>query len=61
MMPSVLAILTKTTVSTFPKRKQRNDNARAAYREELEREDLNGLFIRDIVKEGILPDDPRLR
>jgi len=45
----------------FPKRKQRDDKARAAYREELEREDLNGLFIRDIVKEGILPDDPRLR
>ena len=45
----------------FPKRKQRDDKARAAYREELEREDLNGLFIRDIVKEGILPDDPRLQ
>ena len=45
----------------FPKRKQRDDKARAAYREELEREDLNGLFIRDIVKEGIMPDDPRLR
>ena len=45
----------------FPKRKQRDDKARAAYREELEREDLNGLFIRDIVKEGILPDDPCLR
>ena len=45
----------------FPKRKQRADKARASYREEIEREDLNGLFIRDIVKEGILPDDPRLR
>ncbi len=45
----------------FPKRKQRDDKARASYREEIEREDLNGLFIRDIVKEGILPDDPRLR
>jgi hypothetical protein len=45
----------------FPKRKHRDDKARASYREEIEREDLNGLFIRDIVKEGILPDDPRLR
>ncbi len=45
----------------FPKRKQRDEKARAAYREEIEREDLNGLFTRDIVKEGILPDDPRLR
>ncbi len=45
----------------FPKRKQRDDNARTAFREELEREDLDGLFIRDIVREGIQPDDPRLQ
>ena len=45
----------------FPKRKQRDDTARAAFREELEREDLDGLFIRDIVREGIQPDDPRLQ
>ncbi len=45
----------------LPKRKQRDDNARAAFREELEREDLDGLFIRDIVREGIKPDDPRLQ
>ncbi len=45
----------------FPKRKQRDDAARAAFREELDRDDLNGLFIRDIIRERILPDDPRLR
>ncbi len=45
----------------LPKRKQRDNNARAAFREELEREDLDGLFIRDIVREGIKPDDPRLQ
>ena len=45
----------------LPLRKQRDDNARAAYRTELEAEDLAGLFIRDIIKEGILPDDPRLQ
>lgn len=45
----------------FPKRRQRDDAARAAFREELDREDLNGLFIRDIIRERILPDDPRLR
>ena len=45
----------------FPRRKQRDDNARAAFLEELEQEDLNGLFIRDIVREGIQPDDPRLQ
>ena len=45
----------------FPKRKQRDDAARAAFRKELDREDLDGLFIRDIVRGRILPDDPRLR
>ncbi len=45
----------------FSKRRQRDDAARSAFREELDREDLNGLFIRDIIRERILPDDPRLR
>ena len=45
----------------FPKRKQRDDAARATFRKELDREDLYGLFIRDIIRERILPDDPRLR
>ena len=45
----------------FPRRKQRDDDARAAFREELDRGDLDGLFIRDIIRERILPDDPRLR
>ena len=45
----------------FPLRKQRDDNARAAFRKELEQEDLDGLFIRDIIREGIQPNDPRLQ
>jgi len=45
----------------FPHRKQRDDAARAAFREELDHGDLDGLFIRDIIRERILPDDPRLR
>ena len=44
-----------------PLRQKRDDSARAAYRAELEAEDLSRLFIRDIIKEGILPDDPRLQ
>ena len=44
-----------------PLRQKRDDSARAAYRAELEAEDLSGVFIRDIIKEGILPDDPRLQ
>ena len=45
----------------FPRRKQRDEAARAAFREERDRDDLNGLFIRDIIRERILPDDPRIR
>lgn len=45
----------------FPKRRMRDDTARNAFREELEREDVNGLYIRDVMRERILPDDPRLR
>ena len=44
-----------------PLRQRRDDEARAAYRAELEAEDLSGIFIRDIIKEGMLPDDPRLQ
>lgn len=44
----------------FKKRRQRDAEAKAAFRKELEREDVNGLFIRDLMKEGIQADDPRL-
>lgn len=43
------------------KRKTRDDEARAAYYKELEDEDLDGIFMRDIIREDIKPDDPRLR
>ena len=45
----------------YAKRKTRDDAARAAYYKELEKEDINGLFMRDIIREEIKPDDPRLR
>lgn len=45
----------------YPKRKQRDEEARTAYLKELDRDDLNGLFIRDIIREGIMPNDLRLR
>ena len=44
-----------------PLRQQRDDNARAAYRAELDAEELSGVFIRDIIKEGMKPDDPRIQ
>lgn len=45
----------------YTRRKSRDDEARAAYREELEKDDLNGLYIRDIIREEVKADDPRLR
>ena len=45
----------------FPRRKQRDDAARAAFQQELDRDDLDGLFMRDIIREKVMPDDPRLR
>lgn len=45
----------------YAKRKSRDDEARESYYKELEKEDLNGLFMRDIIREEIKPDDPRLR
>lgn len=43
------------------KRKTRDDEARASYYKELENEDLDGIFMRDIIREDIKPDDPRIR
>lgn len=45
----------------YPKRKARDEEARAAYRTELEKDDMNGLYMRDIIREEVKPDDPRLR
>ena len=45
----------------YAKRKTRDDEARSAFNAELEKDDINGLFMRDIIREGVKPDDPRLR
>ena len=45
----------------YVKRKVRDNEARASFRAELERDDLNGLYMRDIIREGVQADDPRLR
>ncbi len=45
----------------YAKRKARDDEARAAYREELEKDDWNGLYMRDMIREEVHPNDPRLR
>lgn len=45
----------------YIKRKARDDDARTSFQAELEREDINGLYMRDILREELKPDDPRLR
>ncbi len=45
----------------YAKRKARDDEARTAYMKELEANDINGIFMRDIIREEIKADDPRLR
>lgn len=45
----------------YPKRKSRDDNARKDFLKELEKEDIDGIYMRDIIKEGMMQNDPRLR
>lgn len=45
----------------YAKRKARDDEARATYMKELEQDDINGIFMRDIIREEIKADDSRLR
>ncbi len=45
----------------FAKRAERNESANAAFRKELENSDIDGIFMRDIIRENIKNDDPRLR
>ncbi|MBQ9989583.1 MAG: DUF3990 domain-containing protein [Lachnospiraceae bacterium] len=45
----------------YAKRKARDDEARAAFGAGLGRDDLNGLYMRDIIRQEVQPNDPRLR
>lgn len=45
----------------YAKRKARDDEARAAFYKELERDDLDGLYMRDIIREEVQENDSRLR
>lgn len=45
----------------FPKKKERDEKARSNYRKLLEEDDIEGLFMRDILREEIKPDDSRLQ
>lgn len=45
----------------YPKRKLRDDSARARYRTEVRQQGIEGLYLRDIVLGKVGPDDERLR
>jgi len=45
----------------YAKRKARDEEAREAFFAELERDDVNGLYMRDIIREEVQPNDSRLR
>ena len=45
----------------YAKRKLRDEEAREAYAAEAETEDINGIFMRDIIREEMRADDARLR
>ncbi len=43
------------------KRKTRDEEARAAYREQLEKEDINGIYMRDIIRGEVHADETRIQ
>jgi len=45
----------------YAKRKERDHEARTAFQKELENEDLKGIFMTDILREEMKPDDVRLQ
>ena len=45
----------------YAKRKARDDEARAAFHAVLEKDDLDGLYMRDLIREEVQANDPRLR
>lgn len=45
----------------FPKKKKRDEQARSNYQKMFAQDDINGLFMRDILKEEIKSDDSRLQ
>lgn len=45
----------------YARRKARDDAARAAFFAELERDDMDGIYIRDLIRGEVKADDPRLR
>ena len=45
----------------YARRKRRDDEARHSFFAELEKEDVNGIYMRDMIREEMTSDDVRLR
>lgn len=45
----------------YSKRQLRNEAAQEAFQIEMDRDDIDGLYMRDIIREEVMPNDPRLR
>ncbi|MGN0572397.1 MAG: DUF3990 domain-containing protein, partial [Acutalibacteraceae bacterium] len=45
----------------YARRKKRDDEARNAFFDELEKNDIDGIYMRDIIREEMTSDDARLR
>ena len=61
---SQIHFLDYETVSSgeyYPKRKCRDEEAREAFRKEAEKDDIDGIYMRDIIREKMVNDDERLR
>lgn len=56
-----VSYITSDNTVYYARRKARDDAARAAFLAELEKDDLNGIYIRDLIREEVQSDDPRLR
>ena len=53
--------ISRELIALYAKRKARDDEAREAFRIEIEKEDFDGIYMRDIIREEVKPDDARLR
>ena len=56
-----VSYITSDNTVYYARRKARDDAARAAFFAELEKDDLNGIYIRDLIRGEVQADDPRLR
>ena len=55
-----LAVLSADGSIYYPKRKQRDESARLKYRQPAMQTDLDGIYMRDILRNKIMPGDKRL-